>query len=51
MYRMKIWDKHCRESEQFTVGRDRELDVLAQFDVRASAAQTNCWRRRADFGH
>ncbi|RAK70361.1 argininosuccinate lyase [Hymenobacter edaphi] len=40
---MKIWDKGIavdKKIEQFTVGRDRELDMyLAQFDVQASRAQ------------
>ncbi|MCC2547868.1 argininosuccinate lyase [Hymenobacter sp. BT175] len=40
---MKIWDKGIavdKKIEQFTVGRDRELDVyLARFDVRSSMAQ------------
>lgn len=42
---MKIWDKGIavdKKIEQFTVGRDRELDLyLAQFDVQASKAQAN----------
>ncbi|MFD2785604.1 argininosuccinate lyase [Hymenobacter rubripertinctus] len=42
---MKIWDKGIavdKKIEQFTVGRDRELDLyLAPFDVQASAAQAN----------
>ncbi|RSK36300.1 argininosuccinate lyase [Hymenobacter metallilatus] len=42
---MKIWDKGIavdKKIEQFTVGRDRELDLyLAQFDVQASRAQAN----------
>ncbi|TGE09615.1 argininosuccinate lyase [Hymenobacter fodinae] len=42
---MKIWDKGIavdKKIEQFTVGRDRELDMyLAQFDVQASKAQAN----------
>ncbi|TYZ06447.1 argininosuccinate lyase [Hymenobacter lutimineralis] len=42
---MKIWDKGIavdKKIEQFTVGRDRELDMyLAQFDVQASRAQAN----------
>ena len=42
---MKIWDKGIavdKKIEQFTVGRDRELDMyLARFDVRASQAQAN----------
>ena len=42
---MKIWDKGIavdKKIEQFTVGRDRELDMyLAQFDVQASGAQAN----------
>ncbi|UOQ54901.1 argininosuccinate lyase [Hymenobacter cellulosivorans] len=40
---MKIWDKGIavdKKIEQFTVGKDRELDMyLAQFDVQASQAQ------------
>jgi argininosuccinate lyase len=40
---MKIWDKGIavdKKIEQFTVGKDRELDLyLAQFDVQASQAQ------------
>jgi argininosuccinate lyase len=40
---MKIWEKGIavdKKIEQFTVGRDRELDLyLAVFDVRASRAQ------------
>lgn len=42
---MKIWDKGIavdKKIEQFTVGRDRELDMyLARFDVQASKAQAN----------
>ncbi|NVO32731.1 argininosuccinate lyase [Hymenobacter lapidiphilus] len=42
---MKIWDKGIavdKKIEQFTVGRDRELDLyLAPFDVQASRAQAN----------
>ncbi|MBT2556762.1 argininosuccinate lyase [Hymenobacter sp. ISL-91] len=42
---MKIWDKGIavdNKIEQFTVGRDRELDLyLAPFDVQASRAQAN----------
>ncbi|GAB3833973.1 argininosuccinate lyase [Hymenobacter jeollabukensis] len=42
---MKIWDKGIavdKKIEQFTVGRDRELDMyLAQFDVQASKAQAS----------
>ncbi|GAB3227176.1 argininosuccinate lyase [Hymenobacter seoulensis] len=42
---MKIWNKGIavdKKIEQFTVGRDRELDMyLAQFDVQASKAQAN----------
>ncbi|WP_400192261.1 argininosuccinate lyase [Hymenobacter sp. B81] len=42
---MKIWDKGIavdKKIEQFTVGRDRELDLyLARFDVQASRAQAN----------
>ncbi|RYU76394.1 argininosuccinate lyase [Hymenobacter persicinus] len=42
---MKIWDKGIavdQKIEQFTVGKDRELDMyLAQFDVQASRAQAN----------
>ncbi|SHJ60316.1 argininosuccinate lyase [Hymenobacter daecheongensis DSM 21074] len=42
---MKIWDKGIavdQKIEQFTVGKDRELDLyLAQFDVQASKAQAN----------
>ncbi|GGG36302.1 argininosuccinate lyase [Hymenobacter glacieicola] len=46
---MKIWDKGIavdKKIEQFTVGRDRELDrYLAQFDVQASKAQANMLAR------
>lgn len=42
---MKIWDKGIavdKKIEQFTVGRDRELDMyLAPFDVQASKAQAS----------
>ncbi|HEX8425029.1 argininosuccinate lyase [Hymenobacter sp.] len=42
---MKIWDKGIavdKKIEQFTVGKDRELDLyLARFDVLASKAQAN----------
>jgi argininosuccinate lyase len=46
---MKIWDKGIavdKKIEQFTVGRDRELDMyLAQFDVQASKAQASMLAR------
>ncbi|KAA9338469.1 argininosuccinate lyase [Hymenobacter busanensis] len=46
---MKIWDKGIavdKKIEQFTVGRDRELDLyLARFDVQASKAQANMLAR------
>lgn len=46
---MKIWDKGIavdKKIEQFTVGRDRELDMyLARFDVQASGAQANMLAR------
>lgn len=40
---MKLWEKHGLQLdplvERFTIGRDRELDmVLARYDVRASIA-------------
>ncbi|MDF7810418.1 argininosuccinate lyase [Hymenobacter sp. YC55] len=42
---MKIWDKGIavdKKIEQFTVGKDRELDLyLARFDVKASKAQAS----------
>jgi argininosuccinate lyase len=42
---MKIWEKGIavdKKIEQFTIGRDRELDLyLAKFDVLASKAQAN----------
>lgn len=42
---MKIWDKGIavdKKIEQFTVGKDRELDLyLARFDVQASKAQAS----------
>jgi argininosuccinate lyase len=42
---MKIWEKGIavdQKIEQFTVGKDRELDMyLARFDVQASQAQAN----------
>jgi argininosuccinate lyase len=42
---MKIWEKGIavdKKIEQFTIGRDQELDMyLAQFDVQASRAQAS----------
>jgi argininosuccinate lyase len=45
---MKLWEKNTtdKQIEQFTVGNDRELDlVLAKYDALGSIAHAKCWAK------
>jgi argininosuccinate lyase len=45
---MKLWEKGIptdKQIEHFTVGNDRELDlVLAKYDALGSIAHAKCWK-------